>query len=130
MKKIFIITALSLMMAACQEPYEKAIDDYYADHLNDPSSYELIEMSKQPQVLSPTSMVTLEYADSPDLLDRLDRLREKFKSEGKDPNEVVGYYVIHEYRATNKFGAKVRQKDIVILDLDKETIIHVQKMKR
>lgn len=127
MKKIITAIALALMMTACQEPYEKAIDEYYQEHLNDPSSYELIEMSSTPQVLSPSSMVTLEYADSPDLLDRLDKMRVHYKEIGKDPNEVLGYYIIHKYRAANRFGAKVKQKDIIIFNKDKETILHVQK---
>lgn len=127
MKRIFTAIALALMLTACQEPYKKAIDEYYQEHLNDPSSYELIEMSTPPQVLSPTSMVTLEYGDSPDLLDRLDKVRTHYKEIDEDPNEVLGYYVIHEYRAANRFGAKVKQKDIIIFDKDKETILHVQK---
>lgn len=127
MKKILTAIALALILTACQEPYEKAIDEYYQEHLNDPSSYELIEMSSTPQVLSPSSMVTLEYGDSPDLLDRLDKMRAHYKKIGKDPREVIGYYVIHEYRAANRFGAKIKQKDIIIFDKDKETILHVQK---
>ena len=35
---------LTLLLASCQEPYEKAIDEYYQSHLHDPSSYELVKM--------------------------------------------------------------------------------------
>lgn len=129
MKKLFAIFILSIILAGCQKPYEKAVDDYYQDNLNDPDSYELISISKKPQVLTPMSLITLTYADDPDLLERIDCLKEVCRNEGKDPNEVLGYYLIHEYRASNRFGAKTKHKDVIFLDKDKNEITDVKSLK-
>lgn len=117
-KLLFALLALPLL-TGCKEQYEKDIDAYYEEHLNDPSSYERISLDSNPQELTPTSVIILEYANRNDLADILDRMREKYEEEGKDPNKLMGYYLLHEYRAKNKFGAMIKQKDIIYLDKEK-----------
>ena len=129
MKKVFAITfllACTLVFASCKKDYEKQVDEYYSTHLNDPSSYECISMSDPLQVLTPISLITIIYGDDKDILEKVDAARETLKSEGKDPNEVIGYYVIHKYRANNAFGAKIKQEDVVFFNKEKK-IIDVRK---
>lgn len=127
MRKILFI-CLTLLLASCQKPYEKAIDKYYQSHLDDPGSYELIEMGK-PQKLTPTSYIVFLYENSGNLLEKLETFRANCKKQGKDPNEHIGYYVEHEYRATNRFGAKVKHFDRVHLDKELKQVIIVERIK-
>lgn len=129
MRKIFVFALLfacTLTFVSCKKDYEKQVDEYYSTHLNDPSSYECISMSDPLQVLTPISLITIMYGDDKDILEKVDAARKAIKSEGKDPNEVIGYYVIHEYRANNAFGAKIKQEDVVFFSKDKK-IIDVRK---
>ena len=120
---------LTLLLASCQEPYEKAIDKYYKSHLDDPGSYELIEMGK-PQKLTPTSYIVFQYENSGKvLLEKLETFRANCKKQGKDPNEFIGYYVEHEYRAKNSFGAKITHKDRIYFDKELKQIINVERIK-
>lgn len=123
MKKAFTITfllACTLLFASCKKDYEKQVDEYYSTHLNDPLSYECISISDPLQILTPISLTTIMYGDDKDVLEKVNAVRENLKSEGKDPNEVIGYYLIHKYRANNAFGAKVKQEDIVFFNKDKK----------
>ena len=128
MKKAIIIIALSLMMAACQEPYEKAIDDYYKEHLNDPSSYECIKISKLQEV-TPTTMFVWSHEDDPDLDVKLSKFVDDFRRDGRDPQEHWGWYATHEYRAANSFGGKTVCKDRVVFDDEGENIVRVERVK-
>lgn len=126
MKKLLLL--LPLLMASCQKPYEKAIDKYYQSHLDDPGSYELIEMGK-PQKLTPSSYLAFTDGDRKDFLDFLMKFRDSYKKEGKDPDEHIGYIVEHEYRATNRFGAKVKHFDRIHLDKELKQVIVVERIK-
>lgn len=127
MKKLLLLL-LPLLLASCQEQYEKAIDEYYQSHLDDPQSYELIEMSK-PQKLTPTSYITFTDGNRKDFYDFLMKFRESYKKQGKDPNEFIGYYVEHEYRTKNSFGAKITHKDRIYFDKELKQIINIERIK-
>ena len=127
MKKMLFI-CLTLLLASCQEPYEKAIDKYYKSHLDDPGSYELIEMGK-PQKLTPTSYLAFTDGDRKDFHDFVMKFRDSYKKEGKDPDEHIGYIVEHEYRATNRCGAKVKHFDRIHLDKELKQVIVVEPIK-
>lgn len=127
MRKILFI-CLTLLLASCQKPYEKAIDEYYQSHLKDPGSYEVVRTSNTPQKLTPTSYIVFLYENSGNLLEKLETFRANCKKQGKDPNEHIGYYVSHEYRAKNSFGAKVTHKDRIYFDKELKQIINVERI--
>lgn len=129
MKKMLFI-CLTLLLASCQEPYEKAIDKYYQSHLKDAGSYEVVSTSNTPQKLTPTSYIVFQYENSGKvLLEKLETFRANCKEQGKDPNEFIGYYVEHEYRAKNSFGAKITHKDRIYFDKELKQIINVERIK-
>lgn len=129
MKKMLFI-CLTLLLASCQEPYEKAIDKYYQSHLKDAGSYEVVSTSNTPQKLTPTSYIVFQYENSGKvLLEKLETFRAYCKKQGKDPNEFIGYYVEHEYRAKNSFGAKITHKDRIYFDKELKQIINVERIK-
>ena len=130
MRKIFLLLVLLLPLCSCQQQYEKEIEEYYQTHLNDPDSYELVYMSDRPQVLTPSCFIVFEYEnDEPTLLlAELDKFIANCKVKGKDHNEHIGYYVEHEYRAKNKFGAMVLQKDRIFFNKELTHITHVERI--
>lgn len=129
MKKL-ILLFLPLLLAGCKSDYEKAIDKYYQSHLKDASSYEVVSTSSTPQKLTPTSYIVFQYENSGKvLLEKLETFRENCKIQGKDPNEHIGYYVEHEYRAKNSFGAKVTHTDRIYFDKNMKQIINVERVK-
>lgn len=79
MKKMLFI-CLTLLLASCQEPYEKAIDKYYQSHLKDAGSYEVVSTSNTPQKLTPTSYIVFQYENSGKvLLEKLETFRANCK---------------------------------------------------
>lgn len=129
MRKLLLLL-LPLLMASCQEQYEKAIDEYYQSHLKDASSYEVVQTSSTPQKLTPTSYIVFQYENSGKLLlEKLETFRTNCKKQGKDPNEHIGYYVEHEYRAKNSFGTKVTHTDRIYFDKELKRIINVERVK-
>lgn len=128
MKKFLIITALAMMMTACQEPYEKAIDEYYQEHLKDPSSYERIKISKL-QKITPITMFIWSHRDDPDLGTKVSKFVDDYRRDGKDPQEHWGWYVSHKYRAANSFGGKTVCEDRIVFDDEGEYIIKVERVK-
>lgn len=128
MKKLLLL--LPLLMASCQKPYEKAIDDYYQSHLDDPSSYELVKMVG-PDSVTVTSLAVFELMRQKDLsqeeqADLLSKYLLSLKMEGNDVNKLIGYRVLHEYRATNKVGALTLHRDIVYLDTTLTKVSNVE----
>lgn len=128
MKKMFIIITLAMMLTACQEPYEKAIDEYYQEHLKDPSGYERIKISKLQEV-TPTTMFIWSHEDEPDLEAKLSKFIDDFRRDGKDPQEHWGWYVSHKYRAANSFGGKTVCEDRIVFDDKGENIVRVERVK-
>ena len=129
MKKL-ILLLLPLLLAGCKSDYEKAIDEYYQSHLKDATSYEVVSTSETPQKLTPTSYIVFRYENNgSELLKQLEVFRENCKKKGKDPNEHIGYYVEHEYRAKNGFGAKVTHTDRIYFDKEMKQIINVERVK-
>lgn len=129
MKKI-LFACLTLLLASCQEPYEKAIDEYYQSHLHDPSSYELVKMVG-PDSVTVTSLAVFELMRQKDLsleeqADLLSKYLLSLKMEGNDVNKLIGYRVLHEYRATNKVGALTLHRDIVYLDTTLTKVSNVE----
>lgn len=128
MKKLLLL--LPLLMASCQKPYEKAIDEYYQSHLHDPSSYELVKMVG-PDSVTVTSLAVFELMRQKDLsleeqADLLSMYLLSLKMEGNDVNKLIGYRVLHEYRATNKVGALTLHRDIVYLDTTLTKVSNVE----
>lgn len=128
MKKLLLL--LPLLMASCQKPYEKAIDEYYQSHLHDPSSYELVKMVG-PDSVTVTSLAVFELMRQKDLsqeeqADLLSKYLLSLKMEGNDVNKLIGYRVLHEYRATNKVGALTLHRDIVYLDTTLTKVSNVE----
>lgn len=64
-----------------------------------------------------------------ELLKRLEVFRENCKKKGEDPNEHIGYYITHEYRAKNSFGVKVTHTDRIYFDKALKQIINVERVK-
>lgn len=129
MKKMFFV-CLTLLLASCQEPYEKAIDEYYQSHLHDPSSYELVKMVG-PDSVTVTSAAVDMFLMQTDLTDEertlgLTRYLLQLKSKGKDVDAFVGYRFIHEYRAKNKVGALTLHRDLIYFDKTMTKIADVQ----
>lgn len=129
MRKILFI-CLTLLLASCQKPYEKAIDEYYQSHLHDPSSYELVKMVG-PDSVTVTSLAVFELMRQKDLsqeeqADLLSKYLLSLKMEGNDVNKLIGYRVLHEYRATNKVGALTLHRDIVYLDTTLTKVSNVE----
>lgn len=129
MRKILFI-CLTLLLASCQKPYEKAIDKYYQSHLHDPSSYELVKMVG-PDSVTVTSLAVFELMRQKDLsqeeqADLLSKYLLSLKMEGNDVNKLIGYRVLHEYRATNKVGALTLHRDIVYLDTTLTKVSNVE----
>lgn len=130
MKKI-LFACLTLLLASCQEPYEKAINEYYQSHLHDPSSYELVKLSR-PDSVTVTSLAVFELMRQKDLSQEeqaalLSKYLLSLKMEGEDVNKLIGYRVLHEYRATNKVGALTLHRDFVYLDTTLTKVSNVER---
>lgn len=130
MKKLLFAGLLAIGLVGCQSKQEKAINEYMQEHLNDPDSYEVVEMGK-PQVVSPSSIATNEIANDPNIpkdqiAERVAQFIKDYEAqEGKDATKPFAYSVRLKYRANNKFGAKVLNEVEVYFDTTKTEIIGV-----
>lgn len=117
------IIGLLLCLCSCQEPYEKAVTDYINKEMDNPASYERIELSK-PQVFSPTTMFMSDLSVPCDSVAGAIR---KFRNtyEG-DPDRVLYYTLEHEYRAKDSQGNLEHHKEIWYLSEDQTRIFNIE----
>lgn len=131
MRKTLFAVLLALLCAGCQSKHKKAINEYMQGHLNDPESYEVVEMD-EPQVVSALSIATEEIVKDPnipkgEIADRVIQFKKDYEAkEGKDANKPFAYSVRLKYRANNRFGAKVLDEVNVYLDTTKTKVMGVK----
>lgn len=117
------IIGLLLCLCSCQEAYEKAVTDYIHTELEDPGSYELIELSK-PQVFSPTTMFMSELSvPSDSVAGAIRQFRNTYEG---DPDKVLYYTLEHEYRVKDSQGNLEHHKEIWYLSEDQTRIFKIE----
>lgn len=135
MKKIFLLLMVSLFWG-CQnkQPYEIAVDQYLADHLKDPASYENVELGT-PKIITPMSKALAETTKrmtdgefpSDSISSKLEAIKDFFISQGTNPYDTLAWEVNHKYRAKNSFGAYELENVTYIFDRSLDRIIDVQR---
>lgn len=117
------IIGLLLCLCSCQEPYEKAVTDYINKEMDNPASYERIELSK-PQVFSPTTMFMSDLSvPSDSIAGAIQNFRKNFDG---DPDQVLYYTMEHEYRIINSQGGKEHRNEIWYLSEDQTRIFNIE----
>lgn len=135
MKKIFLLLMVSLFWG-CQnkQPYEIAVDQYLADHLKDPASYENVELGT-PKIITPMSKALEKLTEqmkagslpSDSITPKLEEVKAYFVSQGTNPYDTLAWEVSHKYRAKNSFGAYELENVTYIFDRSLDRIIDVQR---
>lgn len=121
--KVLPIFGLLVCLCSCQEPYEKAVTDYINKEMDDPASYERIELSK-PQIFSPTTMFMSELSvPSDSIAGAIQNFRKNFDG---DPDQVLYYTLEHEYRIKNSEGGKEHHNEIWFLSEDQTSIFKIE----
>lgn len=125
MKAALIIGTL-LFLCSCQEPYEKAVSEYINKTMNNPGSYERIELGK-PQIFSPTTMFVSQLSvPSDSIAGAIGNFRKELEAKGGDPDQVLYYTLEHEYRIKNNQGGKDLHKEIWYLSEDQTSIFKIE----
>lgn len=134
--KVAAMIAMSFALGACTKtPEQRAqamIEDYMQENLNDPASFELVEYSnlanrtpmERAFVLITNECIAKHQSDSIDAY--LQRFKDSYTKQGKDPYEVLNKEMSCKYRANNAYGAKVIQEQMFVFDTDVTHIVAVE----
>lgn len=149
MKKILILMAAVSLLCGCsnqQQKAEKFIKEHIAKTIGDPKSYEPIEFSdlyahchlsefddskyneqlKQYANERNDLILAGDNAGAAEILNKISQLSDKIEKERKlfIPKEEVGlYYIIHEFRASNEYGALTKYCNVYIFDNQMQEVI-------
>ena len=130
------LLSVAILMTGCMQKakYEKVVDEYLAEHLKDPGSYECVELGK-PKLITPMAMAVAETnhraaqgefpVDS--IPSKLEAIKAYFISDGTDPYDTLGWEVHHKYRARNSYGALELEEVTYILDRTQSRIKDVRR---
>ncbi len=121
MKKLLLALLALPILTGCKEQYEKDIEAYYKENMKDYSNYERVSLS-EPSIITHLIFPNDAYSYTVDHDDYIEFIKENCKRDDKDPNEFLGYYVIHEYLTRNEDGKKVGFKDIIYLSETKRLL--------
>lgn len=129
MKWCYLVLVAAMVSCQQKEPYQKLVDDYLERHLDDPGSYECVELGT-PKVITPmirtleevNQRVALGEIPSDSIAPILERTRAQYISQGKDPYDTLAWEVSHTYRARNKAGNLELMKYIYTLDKEQTCI--------
>lgn len=132
--------AVILVAAGCggKKDYKEVIQDFYSASLNDPSSYELVEMS-EPDSFKPRDLGLLALSYGVWLADESSQWGTELKTEdlkwlnslafrSDTSASILCYTVRHKYRARNGFGSIMMYNDIVYLDTLKDSVLYVMRV--
>lgn len=133
--KVAILAVLVSFTACTKTPEQRAqamIEGYMAEHLNDPASFELVKYGNLGEhtpmsrafVLITNECITRHQSDSIDIY--LERFKDNYVKQGKDPYEVLGWEMSCKYRANNAYGAKILQEQTFMFDPDVTQIVTVE----
>ena len=116
-----LLMLLVLAFIACKDEMHTAIDNYLEEHLDDPDSYQNIEIENPKRITHVTN-----YLEETMSAESLDSVIESYRQKGIDPYEILGYEVRHKFRAKNSFGALVIQEQTYVFSKDFKKIIRVK----
>ena len=135
MRKVLYV-AVAALLASCQskQPYELAVDQYLADHLKDPDSYQNVELGS-PKIITPMSMALEKLTEqtkagslpSDSITPKLKEVKAHLISQGTEPYDTLGWTVHHKYRARNSYGSLELEEVTYTLDKAQSEIINVQR---
>lgn len=132
-KCLAMIVVLALVGCNSKPRYQDVIDRYLHEHLNDPGSYQLLEMG-EPGIITPMSKAFEECnrrmragefpVDS--INAKLDGIKQRFTQQGINPYDTLGWSVDLKYRARNSFGALVLEEYTYTFNKDMSRIIKAE----
>lgn len=138
MKRKFLKVAAvaCLFLCSCANSQERKaqalIEEYMQNNLNDPASFELVEYgnlaNRTPMerafVLITNECIKKHKSDSIDVY--LQRFKDNYTKQGKDPYEVIGKEMSCKYRANNAYGAKILNEQTFVFDPQLNEIVNVE----
>lgn len=136
MKRLIFLATPFLLMVACVKPSneEKAkalIKEYILKYANDPKSYEAIEFGSLDSLQSIDMIGTgAEYFNLQNEFSKSTDMEERKRimiRQHKILKDRQGFQMIHRYRASNAFGAKVLSDNIFYFNAGMDSVLVVRK---
>ena len=138
MKRILMMLCLIIVLTGCSsnsidDKADKLINNYFQEHLKDPSSYECIERGNLGKY-TPMTMALEKFNKkvengeaSIDTLDSfLSNIKTYFESSGTDPYEILAWELRVKYRAKNSFGGYTINSSTFYFDEEITTITNIK----